>query len=217
MTLAVNASNRVGYRVRANLLGLLFVLGVGLPVLVNTLIQPPASRDDMPGGSYRSGGIFNPRPTVYGLFDPETGPDGTTYQWSTAHATLTFPYIAHLGRFADVTMRLSSQRPPGQPPARVTISLNGYAYPPFDVPNTFKVYSFSLDTSQFPNPYLDPAHVQLDIQSTTYKQSPDKEIGVAVDWVELQPRRSIFEIALDTFAWALSLALIMAIALSRLG
>ena len=42
---AVNALNRAGYRAWANVIGLFFALGVGLPVLINMVVQPPASRD----------------------------------------------------------------------------------------------------------------------------------------------------------------------------
>lgn len=202
---------------KAAILAAMLVLGVALSVILNIIIQPAPSRNDMPGGSYHSEEIFNPRPTAYGLLDPETGADGATYRWSTAHATLTYPYIANLGRYADVSMRLSSQRPAGQPPASVTVSLNGKAYSAFDVPNAFQVYSFTLDTRQTPNPYLNPAHVQLDIQSTTYSPSVGKEQGVAIDWIELRPRRGTLEIALMALVWAVALVVVMLVALSRLN
>ena len=169
----------------------------------------------MPGGNYRSGGIFNPRPTVYGLLDPQTLPDGTTYRMSTGHATLTFPYMAHQGRYADLSLRMASLRSSGEPPATVTVRLNGRRYPPFEVSPVFAVYTFTLDTRQAPNPYLDPAHIQLDIESTTAVLPDGTEAGVAVDSMELATRRDLRDVLILTIAWVVSLLAVGLVALRR--
>ncbi|HKP53756.1 MAG TPA: hypothetical protein VJ183_14030 [Chloroflexia bacterium] len=178
----------------------------------------------MPGGSYQSGGIFNPRPTLYGLLDPQVAPDGATYRWSTAHTTITFPYEAHLGQYADVALRIASARRSGQSPATVTVSLNGIPYPAFTVPDAFEEYRFRLDTRKSPNPYLDPAHIQLDIESTTVVSpsvslpapADNSDLGVAVDWIELRPERGTRDVLLVAGAWSAGLLLVLLIALSRL-
>src|SRR5438105_1961794 len=81
-----------------------------LAVALSLVVPPIDARDEMPSGNYSSGGIYNPRPTVYGLLDPKTLPDGTTYQWTTDHASMTFPYMAYMGQYADVSLRIASNR-----------------------------------------------------------------------------------------------------------
>src|SRR5215203_4521949 len=176
-----------------------FLVGsVALSILLHITIQPPVSRDEMPGGSYRSGGIYNPRPTEYGLLDPVTLPDGTTYRMTNDHATITFPYMAYMGRYADVTLRMGSLRALGEPVASATVSLNGRRMPPIEVGSSFEVYTFTLDTREAPNPYLDPAHIQLDIQSNTIERGLGNLQGVAVDSIELVPKRDLRDVLMLT-------------------
>ena len=78
MTFASNLSSPTRLR-RASVLALVLIVSAALAILLNTFVRPPASRNDMPGGTYRSEGIFNPRPTAYGLLDPHTAPAGSTY------------------------------------------------------------------------------------------------------------------------------------------
>src|SRR5829696_5125861 len=89
------------------------LFGLVAALLLNTLVPPTALREDMTGPYF-----------VYGVYDPEAGPQGVTYRWTTPHATLTFPYAANLGRYAQVSIRLAGNRPPGEVPARVAIGLN---------------------------------------------------------------------------------------------
>ncbi|MEO5952335.1 MAG: hypothetical protein ABIQ44_07710, partial [Chloroflexia bacterium] len=135
---------------------------------------------------------------------------------STDHATITFPYMAYMGRYADVTIRLGSLRGSEGSPARVKVSLNGRSYPEFDVNSSFGVRTFSLDTRETPNPYLDPAHIQLDIESSTIERTDGTNVGVAIDSVELLSRRDLRDVLMVTFAWVVSVLAVGVVALRRL-
>ena len=78
--------------------------------------------------------------------------------------------MAYMGRYADLRLRIGSLREPGEPPAIVTISLNGKPVPSFEV-DSLGMGRLSSDTREAPNPYLDPAHIQLDIESSTIERA----------------------------------------------
>jgi len=194
------------------------VLSLALPLLLTAFVQPPALKNDMaslPPGVDQ--GYLDPLDLVYGFSNPETTPDGVSYRWTGPHATLTFPYAASLGRYAHINLRLAANRAPGQGPARVKLSLNGKPYTDFTVSNDFEVYSSTLDTREAPNPYLDPAHLQVDIQSSTAAvQGGSQEQGVRVDWIQVQPERDRLEVGLEMAIWAISVGLILLVAMVRL-
>lgn len=188
-------------------LGLALAVAVIVCVLINLIVQPPVLREDMPGPYF-----------VYGAYDPEISPDGVTYRWTTDHATLTFPYAAHLGSILRVRIRLAGNRTAGQKPAEVTISLNAKPQQHIVAANGFEVYTATIDASNVPDPYLNPAHLQVDIESSAVSVAGDpRQLGVAVDWVEVTPARSGIEIISETLAWTLGLLVVMGIAASRLG
>ncbi len=183
------------------------VIGAIVCLLLNLIVQPTLLREDMPGAYY-----------TYGAYDPETSPDGITYRWTTSHATLTFPYAAHLGRTLQVRLRLAGNRSSGQQSAAVTVSLNAQPQLHFDAAGGFEVYTATIDTGKVPNPYIDPSDVQVDIESTTMSVPGDaRKLGVAVDWIEAQPERDIGEIVAEIVVWAMGILVISALALRKLG
>jgi arabinofuranosyltransferase len=192
------------------------LLTLGMPALLNWVVSPPTFRDDMPGGPYSYPGLFDPPDNAFGFFEPETTPDGTTFRWTTSHASITFPLAANAGRHARIALRLGG-RPSGQAPAQVTLLLNGKPHSTFEVAGGYQVYAATLDTTQTPNPNLDPAHVQIDITSTTSSSPQDpRELGVAVDWIEVTPERSRTEVVAEGIAWALGVGLVLLVGFARL-
>ncbi|HYO50721.1 MAG TPA: hypothetical protein VEW94_12795 [Chloroflexia bacterium] len=192
------------------------LLTLGMPALLNWVVSPPTFRDDMPGGPYSYPGLFDPPDNAFGFFEPETTPDGTTFRWTTSHASITFPLAANAGRHARIALRLGG-RPAGQAPAQVTLLLNGKAHSTFEVAGGYQVYATTLDTTQTPNPNLDPAHVQIDIASTTSSSPQDpRELGVAVDWIEVTPERSRTEVLAEGIAWALGVGVVLLMGFARL-
>lgn len=200
-------------RVKIVLLALLLGLSAGLPVLLNLWVAPSALIDEMRGGLYRNDDLFDPLDYGHGLYASETAPDGTTFRWSNAHASLTFPYAANAGRLAHIRMRLADWA--ASTPVSLTVSLNGKSYPPVTVSNVYQVYSFTLDTTQNPNPYLDPTHIQVDIQVPTTLAQDKRQLGAAIDWIEVSPGRSPGEVADEAVIWAIFVALVMLVAYSR--
>jgi arabinofuranosyltransferase len=206
----------IGPPKRIILFAFALLLMLGMPALLNWVVPPPTFRDDMPGGPYSYPGLFDPPDNAFGFFEPETTLDGTTFRWTTSHASVTFPLAANAGRHARVALRLGG-RPSGQAPAQVTLLLNGKPHSKFDVAGGYQVYVATLDTTQTPNPNLDPAHVQVDITSTTSSSPQDlRELGVAVDWIEVTPERSRTEVLAEGIAWALGTGLVLLLGFARL-
>lgn len=188
-----------------------------LSLLLNLALPARAFLDESHGTSYRGTGLFDGPDHVYGLHDVETAGDGTTYRWSTARATWHYPYLANLGRHVDVSVRLASWVG-RDTPAQVTLVLNGKQAATFSATPQFQVYNATLDTVETPNPYLDPAYVQLDLTTSTVSPPGDpRQLGVAVDWVSISSRTSRSEIALDAVVWAASALVLLLVATSRLG
>jgi hypothetical protein len=201
---------------------LLIVLGALAGVLVavtwSQVVPPPLFRDEMPGGLYHTLGQFDPPGNALGFYDPERLPDGTTYRWAGPQATLTFPYAAQAGRAATISLRLAAAWAPSQPPAAVTIRVNGQRGAQLTVSHDFQVVRIPLDTARTPNPYLDPTHIQVDIDSTPSSVPGDpRTLGVVVDWVQVQPERSEGEIAAAALVWGLVLAGVLVVATTRFG
>jgi hypothetical protein len=206
----------IGLSKRILLVAFWLLLTLGMPTLLNWVAPLPTFRDDMPGGPYSYPGLFDPPDNAFGFFEPETTPDGTTFRWTTSHASVTFPLAANAGRHARIALRLGG-RPAGQAPAQVTLLLNGKPHSTFDVAGAYQVYTAALDTTRTPNPNLDPAHVQIDIASTTSSSPQDpRELGVAVDWIEVTPERSRTELLAEGIAWALGLGLVLLVGFARL-
>lgn len=190
-------------------------LSVAISLFLNLAVHSDAFVDDPPGRTYPGTGLFAAPDNAYGLYDSETAADGTTYRWTGQHTTWTYPYLANMGRHVDIDLRLASWVNPSAP-AHVTVALNGKDAATFDVTPQFRTYSLSLDTAQTPNSYLDPAYVQVDITSTTFTPPGDpRKLGVAVDWVQLQPRKSNAEIAINVVVWVLSIYLLLSIITRR--
>ncbi|HKP53780.1 MAG TPA: hypothetical protein VJ183_14155 [Chloroflexia bacterium] len=204
-------------RARLTLLALSLLISLGLPVLLNLAVPPPTLRDEMRGGLPDLNDLFDPLAYAHGMYAPEVAPDGMTFRWSGAHAALTFPYAAQLGRNMTVGVRLAGVRTPGQSPPNVTIALNGKEIGSFTATTEPTVYTATLDTHVTPNPGLDPAHVQVEISSDTVTIPPDpRQLGVVVDWIELKPGRSSTETVLEAAVWGITLLAVLIIATARL-
>ncbi len=203
--------------VRLTLLALALVISLGLSVLLNLAVPPPTLRDEMRGGMPGLNDLFDPLAYAHGMYAPEVAPDGMTFRWSGANATLTFPYAAQLGRNMTVGVRLSTIRAPGQPLPNVTIALNGKEAESFIATTELKVYTATLDTNATPNSGLDPAHVQVDISSDAVTIPPDpRQLGVVVDWIEIRPEKNSAEIVLESAVWGITLLAVLIIAIARL-
>lgn len=194
------------------------LLGVALPLVLGFLIPPASIRDDMVAPSGIDEALLGPTNNPYNFYKTEKSPDGTTFRWTGTHATTTFPYAANLGRNIAVSLRLAAFREPGQPPADVTLSLNGRPAAQFRAAQDFQVYTAHIDDQAVPNPALDPAHVQIDIESTTFVSlRKQRDQGVAVDWIELRPERSLEQVVVEALVWGLSILLVLCVAGARLG
>ncbi|MDQ5823616.1 MAG: hypothetical protein M3441_05300 [Chloroflexota bacterium] len=186
-----------------------------LSVVLNLAFPTRAFLDESQGTDYPGTGLFDGPDHVYGLHDLETAGDGTTYRWTTGRATWQYPYLASLGRHVDVNVRLASWVG-RDAPAEVALLLNGKETATFSATPEFRVYNATLDTAETPNPYLDPAHVQLDLSTSTVSPPGDaRQLGVAVDWVSVTSRKSRSEIAVDAAVWAMSALLLLLVATSR--
>ncbi len=162
--------------------------------------------------------MFDPPGNSYGYFDKEKAPTGESYKWTTAHAYTTFPYAANSGRYVDVSIRIAAFQASAQDPISVEVRLNGQSYSHLMVAGGFQVYTMRLDTKQVPNPYLDPAHVQIDLLAATRSTAQDpRQLGVAVDWITVQPVKGFGEIVVEAAVWAFFLLLVMVVAITRLG
>ena len=205
-----------GARVLAALGAALLALVVS--VLLNLLVPGAVYRDDMPGGPYRYEGMFDPPGNSFGYFDPEQAPGGATYRWTTAEATTTFPYAANAGRHVRIAVRMGAFQATEAAPIDVEVRLNGTAHARFSAWGDFRTYEAEVDTTLVPNPYLAPAHVQVDLMSETRSTPQDpRELGVAVDWIEARPARSRTEIAVEATIWALAVGLVALVGLARLS
>ncbi len=189
-------------------------LAMGLALGLCLLVPPRLLRDEMPGGMYPAPGAFDPPANAEGFYKPQQLADGTTCRWSRPQATIMFPYAAHSGQYALVSLRLAAS----PAPPTVTIRLNNQVTFQTTVKPAFQVVSARLDTDQMPNPYLDPTHIQVDIESApVLVPGDDRPHGVMVDWVQIQPERGLGEILWTGLVWALVLGGVSAVALTRLG
>ncbi len=193
------------------------LLSVAVPLLLGFLVPPSPLRDDMLKAPATDKALLGPTNYPYGFHKPETAPDGTTFRWTKSHATITFPYAANLGRYSTVKLRMASPLP-SRPPARVKLSLNGMPAGEFVVPTEYELFRAQLDTQLHPNPYLESDHIQVDIESSTFQPPGDeRQLGVAVDWIEVQSERSPAEVFLEAALWAVCLAAVLMVAGARLG
>ncbi len=135
-----------------------------------------------------------------------------------AHAYTTFPYAANSGRYVDVSIRIAAFQASAQDPISLEVRLNGQSYSHLMVAGGFQVYTMRLDTKQVPNPYLDPAHVQIDLLAATRSTAQDpRQLGAAVDWITVQPVKGFGEIVVEAAVWAFFLLLVTVVAIARLG
>lgn len=216
----ISIDSRISIAPRREWIVCVVVVAVGLALWVGLSLLVPfrTYRDEMPGGPYRYDGMFDPPFNSFDYFEPEKTPGGGTYQWTTAHATTTFGYAANAGSHAQVSVRLGAFQATEQNPIKAELWLNGQRQATLSVAGNFQVYTAEIDTSKVPNPYLSPAHIQLDILSTTRSTPGDaRELGVAVDWIEVRLGRSAGELAAEGLIWLLLTAGAMWVGLVRFG
>ncbi|MGA7730888.1 MAG: hypothetical protein WCD37_06410, partial [Chloroflexia bacterium] len=133
--------------------------------------------------------LYDPLDFTYGLRPLQQSPDGTTYNLTGGQAFFTYPYMANLGRHVHVSARLAAD-PAGGQPISGTLVVNGAPATRFRASGDFTLVQATLDTRKIPNPYLDPAHVQIEIRSETRPDAEGNEVGVAIDWIRLESERS---------------------------
>lgn len=205
-------------RRRLALAALGFVVSLSLSTLLNVAVPLPRLRNDMSGAPYPTRDLADPLDYAHGLYKAETLPGGTTFRRSSGHVTLTFPYAAQMGRHAKLRLRLAALDNTPQLPLDATLLVNGKHVANFTITGEFRDYEATVDTQQVPNPYLDPTHIQVDLESATSTQPGTTRVtGVAVDSIQLQPERSRTQIAIEGLAWGLLLAAVLLVALTRLG
>lgn len=197
---------------------------VALYLLLVAAVPVARVREDMNGAHYTVDGLLDTPGYLdfeyngFGFFKPETAPDGTSYCWTTDHATFNFPYAANLGQHVEVALRLAANRGPGQPSAQVVVSLNGKEQSTFEAADGYQIYVIPLDARLTPNPYRDPSNVQVDITSNTFSPPNDpRKLGVAVDWIEIRPSRANAQLIVEAAVWALAMLAIMLVATARMG
>ncbi|HUP27587.1 MAG TPA: hypothetical protein VM409_04055 [Chloroflexia bacterium] len=195
-----------------------FIVAAVLAWVVGIAVQPHSQVDDMASARQPSDGLVDPLQHTSGFYPPEVAADGTTFRWTGANASLTFPYAGNLGRHARVLIRATSGRPPGEPPAQVTVRLNGREVERLPVMAGWQTYSAEIDTEANPNPFLEASHVQVDLESSTFTSDLDKRtLGVQVDRIELVPEVSRLQIAETSVLWALMAGTICWLAFARLN
>lgn len=161
--------------------------------------------------------LYDPIDFTYGLQPLETLGDGTTYNRTGGQAFFTYPYRANMGRKVHVSARLAADPAGAVGPMSATLILNGKPEAHFDALPNFSVFDATVDARDIPNPYLDPAHLQLEIRSDTHLDGAGKNAGVAIDWISVESRRDPDEIWDEAVLWGVTLALFILLAVSRLG
>jgi hypothetical protein len=193
------------------------VIVSGIAYLALAIAAPGGAMSiDMTAHTYPADGLYDPLAHASGMYPPEVGPGGITFRWTGPHATLTFPYASHLGRHTHVSVRLAAVWATEQNPAVVRLYLNDRPAGDYRVGPQFQEISAALDTWREPNPYLHPAHIQVDLRTTTAHVPGDpRELGVAVDRVELHARKSRTELAVEAATWVAVLCVVLWMALRR--
>jgi hypothetical protein len=194
------------------------VLSFSAPLVLSASIQPAVTRAEMTAPPVLDEALLVPSTTAYGFYPAESTPDGFTYRWMGQNASITFPYASNLGRHATVAIRMAASGYAGAYPMTVKIVVNGSELDVVSVTPELEVFSVRVDTQKLPNRYLDPAHVQVDLTSQTFVSPDDgRTLGVQVDWMEVRPERSRLETLLEAAAWAISGAILVLVAMRRLG
>ncbi|HEY0072256.1 MAG TPA: hypothetical protein VGE04_20025 [Chloroflexia bacterium] len=196
----------------------LLLLSFAAPLVLNALVPPAVTRAEMTASPVVDEALLGPTNTPYGFYPPETSPDGLTYRWTGPQADITFPYAGNLGRHATVAIRMASSGYAGAAPVTAKIIINGSEIQTANVTPAFEVFTVKVDTQQLPNPYLDPAHIQVGLASPTFVSPDDgRTLGLEVDWIETRPERSRGEVLLEAMVWAICAGAVVLVARSRLG
>jgi hypothetical protein len=161
--------------------------------------------------------VYDPIRHALGFHAPEQLPDGTAYRWTNGHATLTFPYAANSGERIAVSARVASAWAPGQQPVEAILRVNGHDAATFVAGREFQQVVAEIDTRLYPGPYLDRAHVQVEIESEAVPLPGDpRTLGVAVERITVLARPEIETVVFAGLLWGAAVG-VVALAAARLG
>jgi arabinofuranosyltransferase len=176
-------------------------------VLVLPLSEVPAPTDV----------VYDPIRQALGFHAPEQLPNGVRYRWTNGHATLTFPYASTQGERVTVSARIAAAWAPGQQPVEGTLRVNGHDAATFLAGRDFQDVTAQIDTRLYPDPYLNPTHVQVEILSEAVPLAGDPRIlGVAVETVTVTARPEVESLLFAGLIWGAAVGGVT-LAAARLG
>ncbi len=155
------------------------LLGAALAALA---YQLPARHDVAVGwndGGYVQG--FGDAVNRWGVITDETG-GRSPYRWSRASSAVIFPQI---GLPAEASLRWRGRRPPGQPPARVRVLLNGTVeLGVFESTGEWEEHTFRIDAGLWK-----PRDLFLQLETVPAELVDGDERGVQVSHASLRTTR----------------------------
>lgn len=131
-------------------------------------------------------GDYYDRVYVSGFHDREPAPDGESFRWSTAGATVSFPDVGARGRWLSI--RMHGWRPAGRPAAEVRVSVNDHYLGSVAAGNAWQEYLFWV-----PPQAGDGGTLRVTLQTDPFSPaesglgSDPRMLGVAVTQVRLLP------------------------------
>ena len=148
-------------------LALLFLLA--LPPLWLSLVQAPALRVDI--------GVWGDHTYLSGVNAIETS-STEDYRWTTARADLVMPNMSE--RYQLLRLRAHGWRPAGAASPTIRLDLAGAEWGSLAMAPQMRLYSVLL-----PRDSASP-QIRLGFNSPIYTEPGGRQLGVALDWVELR-------------------------------
>ncbi|GAB4209989.1 MAG: hypothetical protein OHK0022_42090 [Roseiflexaceae bacterium] len=151
--------------------GLTLALLLGLlPLLWLGLAGAPPLRVDV--------GVWGDHAFIDGTNNPEENP-AETYRWTKGDTTITLPAMGP--DYSLLRVRMHGWRPPSEAAPQLLIGLPGHEPAIGQMVAQQRIYRLLLPPAQGPD-------VAIRLQSEIYQPPNDKrDIGIALDWVELSP------------------------------
>ncbi|MBK9713523.1 MAG: hypothetical protein IPO81_19815 [Kouleothrix sp.] len=187
---------------RAAWLALIFALA--LPPLWLSLAAAPRLRIDV--------GEWGDQAFLDGVFRPETT-SSELFRWTQDHTELVVPNLS--GRYRLLRLHAHGWRPPGVDPPRVQIDLAGKPVATIRMTRDLLTYQIALPRDGGAG----PPSIRIGFTSQTYSSAADdREVGFALDWIELDQTEpisgpSIWQLGGQALLLGLALALVGALAL----